>query len=111
MARALAERGMAVMVNHGPGEEALTEAVRTYSGGVAIPLKCSVGELIALMRRARLFVGGDTGPMHLAAALKVSGGCLVRSDSTGAQRAFRHSQRCPSQSGECGQYDPHRPSG
>jgi heptosyltransferase-1 len=30
-----------------------------------------VTELIALTRRAKLFVGGDTGPMHLAAALKV----------------------------------------
>ena len=26
---------------------------------------------IALTRRARLFVGGDTGPLHLAAALRV----------------------------------------
>ena len=33
--------------------------------------RCSVGELIALTRRASLFVGGDTGPMHLAAALEV----------------------------------------
>src|ERR1017187_2978180 len=36
-----------------------------------VRVKCSVGKLIALMRRARLFVGGDTGPMHLAAALRV----------------------------------------
>ena len=71
VARALTERGMAVLVNHGPGEEALVEAVRNSSGGVAVPLKCLVGELIALTRRARLFVGGDTGPMHLAAALRV----------------------------------------
>jgi heptosyltransferase-1 len=71
VARALSERGMAVLVNHGPGEEALTEAVRNSSGEVAVPLKCSVGELIALTRRARLFIGGDTGPMHLAAALRV----------------------------------------
>src|SRR5664279_6528735 len=34
-------------------------------------MKCSVGELIALTRRAHLFIGGDTGPMHLAAALKI----------------------------------------
>jgi heptosyltransferase-1 len=34
-------------------------------------MKCSITELIALTRRARLFVGGDTGPMHLAAALAV----------------------------------------
>jgi heptosyltransferase-1 len=30
-----------------------------------------VGQLIAMMRRARLFVGGDTGPLHLAAALGI----------------------------------------
>ncbi len=71
VARALADRGMAVLVNHGPGEEELAEAVRNSSGGAAVPLKCSVGELIALTRRARLFIGGDTGPMHLAAALRV----------------------------------------
>ncbi len=71
VARALAERGIAVLINHGPGEEALAEAVRNASGGVAVPLQCSVGELIALTRRARLFVGGDTGPMQLAAALRV----------------------------------------
>jgi heptosyltransferase-1 len=27
--------------------------------------------LIALTRRAKLFIGGDTGPLHLAAALQV----------------------------------------
>jgi heptosyltransferase-1 len=27
--------------------------------------------LIALARRAQLFIGGDTGPLHLATALKV----------------------------------------
>ena len=63
--------GLAVIINHGPGEEALAEAVRESSGGVAVPVKCSVGELIALTRRASLFIGGDTGPMHLAAALRV----------------------------------------
>ena len=31
----------------------------------------SLTQLIALTRRADLFIGGDTGPMHLAAALKV----------------------------------------
>jgi len=67
----LAARGSAVVVNHGPGEEQLAEAVRESSAGVALPLKCSVGKLIALTRLAALFVGGDTGPMHLAAALRV----------------------------------------
>jgi heptosyltransferase-1 len=71
VARALADRGMAVIVNYGPGEERLADDVRSSSGGAAISLSCSVGELIALTRHARLFIGGDTGPMHLAAALQV----------------------------------------
>ena len=71
VAKALADRGMAVVVNHGPGEEPLAQSVRDASGGTAQPMNCLVGELIALTRRASLFVGGDTGPMHLAAALGV----------------------------------------
>jgi heptosyltransferase-1 len=59
------------MVNFGPEEEALAQQVRDSSGAVARPVNCSVSELIALTRRASLFVGGDTGPMHLAAALGV----------------------------------------
>jgi heptosyltransferase-1 len=34
-------------------------------------VECSLAELVALTRRASLFVGGDTGPMHLASALGV----------------------------------------
>jgi len=71
VAKGLNERGMEVVVNYGPQEERLAEDVRATSGGTAYPLKCTVGELIALTRRATLFVGGDTGPMHLAAALGV----------------------------------------
>ena len=29
----------------------------------------TIAQLIALTRRARIFIGGDTGPLHLAAAL------------------------------------------
>jgi heptosyltransferase-1 len=70
-ARALAADGLRTLVNHGPGEEALAQEVVAASGGAAQPLSCSVSELIALTRRAQLFLGGDTGPMHLAAALSV----------------------------------------
>ena len=71
VAKALAERGMGVVVNHSPEETPLAHSVRDSSGGTAHPLNCSVSELIALTRRSSLFVGGDTGPMHLAAALGV----------------------------------------
>jgi heptosyltransferase-1 len=60
-----------VIVNYGPNEETLAQAVRRASLEMARPVQCSVSQLIALTRRASLFVGGDTGPMHLAAALGV----------------------------------------
>jgi heptosyltransferase-1 len=71
VARALAQDGLPLLINYGPGEEALAVAVETASAGAARRISCSVSELIALTRRARLFIGGDTGPMHLAAALQV----------------------------------------
>jgi heptosyltransferase I len=71
VARRLAEVGICPLVNYGPGEEDLFRAVLAASGGRARPTKGSVTELIALTRRARIFIGGDTGPLHLAAALRV----------------------------------------
>jgi heptosyltransferase-1 len=71
VARGLAQAGLRSLINFGPKEEELARTVEAASGGAAQPVNCSIGELIALMRRARLFVGGDTGPMHLAALLHV----------------------------------------
>jgi heptosyltransferase-1 len=71
VARALARDGVRAIVNYGPGEENLAREAEAASDGAATAMKCSITELIALTRRARLFVGGDTGPMHLAAALQV----------------------------------------
>jgi heptosyltransferase-1 len=71
VARALAEQGMRSILNCGPGEDELAREAESASGGAAAAIQCSISELIALMRRAQLFVGGDTGPLHLAAALQV----------------------------------------
>jgi len=71
VAKALAREGVQCVVNCGPGEEALAGEVETASGGTARAMKCSITELIALTRGARLFIGGDTGPMHLAVAVQV----------------------------------------
>ena len=71
VANLLAESGFISLINFGPGEEKLAPEVESASGGAARPIACSIAELIALTRRARLFIGGDTGPLHLAAALKV----------------------------------------
>ena len=63
--------GVRSIVNFGPGEEQLAREVEAGSGGSARGLQCSISELVALTRRARLFIGGDTGPLHLAAALGI----------------------------------------
>lgn len=71
VARALAKDGFTPIVNVGPGEKRLASAVEKISAGTARRVSCSIGELIALTRRAKLFIAGDTGPLHLAAALCV----------------------------------------
>jgi heptosyltransferase I len=71
VAKALAKQGTKSLINFGPGEESLAQAAEVASQGAAESLQCSLVELIALTRRARLFIGGDTGPMHLAAALRI----------------------------------------
>lgn len=71
VARKLAEQGLQSILNYGPGEEELVRAAEVASGGTAKAMTCTISELIALTRRARLFIGGDTGPLHLAAALQV----------------------------------------
>ncbi|HLK34903.1 MAG TPA: glycosyltransferase family 9 protein [Terriglobales bacterium] len=71
VAQGLRELGLRSLVNFGPGEEGVARAVEQASAGAAEAVPCSLSELIAFTRRAQLFVGGDTGPMHLAAALGV----------------------------------------
>jgi heptosyltransferase I len=67
----LAGIGISSVVNYGPGEDRLASNVEAASKGMAKPICCTISELIALTRRASLFIGGDTGPLHLAAALRI----------------------------------------
>jgi len=53
-----------------PGEEELIRRILAFAGPTrASYFPSTIGQFIALARRARLLVGGDTGPLHLAAAV------------------------------------------
>ncbi len=72
VARALATDGLDVVVAFGPGEERRARAVVDATGGTArLAPPTDLLELVRLMGGSRVVVGGDTGPMHLAASLGV----------------------------------------
>lgn len=68
VAQGLIDRGCRVLVNAGPGEERLAEAIVQSAAG-ATALSGTLSQLIALTRRIALCIAGDTGPLHLACAL------------------------------------------
>jgi lipopolysaccharide heptosyltransferase I len=63
------------VITYGPGEEELAQTlvalVNRSQNGAAVMLDSTLKQLFALAQRAKLFMGGDTGPMHLAAAAGV----------------------------------------
>ncbi len=69
LAAKMRQAGFGVLVNSTPGgpDAELAQAVARAGGGH--PLSSTVAQLVALTRRADLVIGGDTGPVHLAAAL------------------------------------------
>ena len=71
VAQALSRHNLKTLVNAAPGEEPLAQALVEASQGQAFVISSTIAQLIALTRRARLFIGGDTGPLHLAAALGI----------------------------------------
>lgn len=71
VAAGLARAGYGCVVNAVRADEATARAVVEASGGRAVVAAGSVSGLIALMRRVDLVIAGDTGPLHLAAALGV----------------------------------------
>lgn len=59
-----------ILLTGSPSEEPLISGILQNSGTQrARYLPTTLVQFIALARRARLFIGGDTGPLHLAAAV------------------------------------------
>jgi lipopolysaccharide heptosyltransferase I len=66
------ELGLSSLVIWGPNERALAdEIVRTAGGAAHLAPETKLRDMMALIKRARLFVSGDTGPLHIASAFSV----------------------------------------
>jgi heptosyltransferase-1 len=67
LALQLEAKGLQVLINGGSGTDSTIINVAQATQSTVI--SCTLPELVALTRRAGLVIGGDTGPIHLAAAL------------------------------------------
>jgi heptosyltransferase-1 len=71
VAAALRERyGLTSIALWGDGERALADEIVAHADGAALASPAaSIADLVALARGAALMVSGDTGPIHIAAAV------------------------------------------
>jgi ADP-heptose:LPS heptosyltransferase len=69
LARALQTMDLAVVLTCGPGEEAVVDEVAKGLDSTEVVKAPGIAELAQLIAGARLYVGNDSGPMHLAAAV------------------------------------------
>ena len=67
------QRGADVLVSYGPEDKRLAERVVAAMAerGCLAPATADLRQLAHLLSRADLFVGCDSGPLHIASALKV----------------------------------------
>ncbi len=70
LALRLREQGMATLILGAPGDIGMFDEARHLFGPDVIDLvgKCSIRVTMALLKRCSLFIGNDSGLMHLAAA-------------------------------------------
>jgi heptosyltransferase-1 len=69
-ARVRERHGLGSVVLWGPGEESLAQSVVAASQGSAeLAPQTTITDLFALARDAKLLVSGDTGPLHIGAAV------------------------------------------
>jgi heptosyltransferase-2 len=73
LADVLAERSVgSIVIGWGPGEEGIAEDLkRRMTRGAVLAPPSRLTELAELIRECDLFIGSDTGPLHIAAAVGV----------------------------------------
>lgn len=69
--RMASQLGMGIAVTTGPGEESLFEGISAACSITLPHFQVPFLGLVPLVKHARLFISGDTGPFHLACALGV----------------------------------------
>jgi lipopolysaccharide heptosyltransferase I len=70
--RLVKEHGTRILILWGPGERPLAERIaRAMNETSVIAPETDLKQLMALIKRCRLLITGDTGPLHIAAALGV----------------------------------------
>ena len=61
-----------ILVLGGPDDEGRAAAIaRSIPGALSVAGRARLGETAALLRRCRLLISGDTGPLHMAVALGI----------------------------------------
>src|SRR5215510_6711130 len=88
LAARLTNDGLPVVVTSGPGEEHLVRSLRQKAPAVR-EIPTTLEELVALCETAKLFVGGDTGPTHCAAAVGTPIVAIFGPTSSDRNGAFR----------------------
>jgi len=70
--RLVKERGVRILIVWGPGERPLAEEIaRSMREKSIMAPETSLKQLMVLIKRCRLLITGDTGPLHIAAALGI----------------------------------------
>jgi lipopolysaccharide heptosyltransferase II len=71
LARVLADEGRRVLIFGGPKDAELAKEIRTAVPSCVDATPLSVGRMASVFRRCRLYVGNDSGPLHIADAMGV----------------------------------------
>ena len=83
--------GWTPVVLWGPGEQEIAQAICDATGGIA---RCApptrLADLVAIARAAKLFVSGDTGPLHIAGATSTPIVALFGPTSPGRNGPWDH---------------------
>ena len=81
LAKILISKGETVVLIGGPAEKDLNAGISEKTGAINLTGKTSLNELIGVLQEAKQFIGNDTGPSHMAAALGTKGTVLFGHDS------------------------------